>query len=74
MPILERIELNAVINDLGVISIVDQRGCKVRGVRNVCLSASFDDTTKITLDVIAYVDGDPIINKTTKIPQVEDKP
>ena len=63
----ERIELRAVVNDLGVVSIVDQDGRKVRGVRNISLSASFDDITTIALDVISYVDGDPIINKSTKI-------
>ena len=63
----DSIELRAVVNDLGVVSIVDQDGRKVRGVRNISLSASFDDVTTINLNVISYADGKPIINRSTKI-------
>lgn len=62
----ETIQLRVVIDDDGFTHIVDQHGRKLTGVRSIERLSSFDDATKIKIEVLEFVGGDVTVNRRTK--------
>lgn len=59
----DRIQLSAYVDDDGVLTVRDQHGRELAGLRHVVFSGGYEEPVEITVKVLAYRNGGPYSNR-----------